>query len=155
MKRVLKIVTIVFAALMFLASCSSGTKETTTAAEPATVSQTELRQKYIEEIRPVLEKNYKDHYEIVENESDIYINIWGDGVAQDATTIKNNPTDENMKVWETTKTNMGGLSAEFQKRADSIGYTEDIYFNLLNDLSKDKSLLTYYHGACLFDAMGN
>ena len=152
MKRVLKIVTIVFVALMFLASCSSRTTETTTAAE---VSQAKLRQEYIEEIRPVLEKNYQDHYEIVENESDIYINIWGDGAAQDAATIKNNPTDENMKVWETTKTNMGGLSAEFQKRADSIGYTEDIYFNLLNDLSKDKSLLTYYHGACLFDAMGN
>ena len=152
MKRVLKIVTIVFVALMFLASCSSRTTETTTAAE---VSQAELRQEYIEEIRPVLEKNYQGHYEIVENESDIYINIWGDGAAQDAATIKNNPTDENMKVWETTKTNMGGLSAEFQKRADSIGYTEDIYFNLLNDLSKDKSLLTYYHGTCLFDAMGN
>ena len=187
MKKILKIVGIVFLALIVLSAIgSSGDKkaeettaaiETTTEAEPETTKPTEaettkeetapettvaetesqesLRKSFIALSKIVLDENYPDHYSIMENDDNIFINIWGDGVALEATAVKQNPTAENMEKWNTMKSGIESRSNSMQNLADEMGYTETICLNVLNDMNKDNVLLSYVRGVCILDAMND
>ena len=83
------------------------TEPETTVAE--TESQESLRASFIALSKLVLDEHYSDHYSIMENDDSIYINIWGDGVALEATAVKQNPTAENMAKWNDMKSNIEQL----------------------------------------------
>lgn len=108
---------------------------------------------YISSAKLVLNQYFdEDHYEIEKaNDSVITVNVWQEGVVQEATMAKLG-NDKYLKEWEKVKEIFKSTSKDFSEAKTTMELDDYIVMlNLVNDENHDNMLLGYANGVLIYD----
>lgn len=102
-----------------------------------------------------LKQNFSEEgqgYEVKQSNNVIQINVWSDGISEEA--VKALVNDDYKNAWNNMVESFKGTSESFQKVLDDNGYTDmTAMVNVLNDTSKDKTILAVVDGVVMYDAV--
>ena len=97
----------------------------------------------------ILKKGFEDHYTISREDDVIVINLWKEGVSQGAVSVKYGLIDK--KEWDNMITGLQSLAQSIYKVFEPYGI--DVNVNVLNDENKNNTLLMFYNGVKVYDAV--
>lgn len=94
----------------------------------------------------------EDQYEVIQsNDSVISVNVWADGIVQEATMAKMGQK-KYVEDWETLKEIFKNTSKDFTEAKNKMELDDMmIMFNLVNDLNHDNILLSYVNNVLFYD----
>ena len=120
-------------------------------AEPATstMSKDEEIKVLLEASEDILKQNYGNDYSIDYSDNLVTINVWKDGVAVEAQSIQAGTASKD--DWDYVITAMKQLSESIYKVYKPYGV--DVNLNVLNDVNKDNTLLSFFDGIKTYDAL--
>lgn len=125
--------------------------ESTVASEP--VESNELS---MDDVLQVIESTLKDNFSNVEllyEDQIITINLFEDGLST-AAVLAAAGSNEYCDSWNQLVESQQKLSSTIYENVSSIGFSDvAVVLNILNDLDKDKVLLTTMNGIVLYDAV--
>lgn len=123
------------------------TEPTAENTQPESISQTEMIGLIGQTLTPFIGENYT-----VEVIGAVYtVNLWNDGLAMNATLAKAGNEDA-LEVWEELRETATDLSVSLYNLMEANGHgNETAMVNILNDIDKEKVLLSAYMGFVSYD----
>ena len=128
--------------------------ETTAAVETAEASSANdnTLNAAVDMIKMILKDNY-ENYEISSTNDMIVVNIWDDGIAV-ASTIAASGDEESKAAWDTMVESQVNACKSMREFVDTAGLNDvTVMINVLNDLDKDKTLLSIADGIVIYNAV--
>lgn len=102
-----------------------------------------------------LAQNFTDEgqgYEVTQSDKSILINLWSNGITEEA--VKALVDDKYKEAWDNMVESFKNTSETYQKTLDDNGHSDiSAIINILNDVSKDKIILSISKGTVLYDAV--
>lgn len=156
--------------ILLLGSCSTGLSDTTEESKPAahtteatpapkekpqsTTSANSNLDAAVGMIEVIVKENYKN-YEIHNDDNMIIVNVWDDGIAF-GSTLAAGGNEENKAAWDTLVKSQTDACNAMREFVDTVGLEDvTVMLNVLNDLDKDKTLLSIADGVVIYNAVSS
>lgn len=96
---------------------------------------------------------FDDRYSVMVKDNLVTVNVWQDGIAAGAV-FAGAGDETNLAAWQTMRDGIITFQTGLQSIFDESGHSEmQVAVNVLNDLSKDKTLLTAAFGTIIYDSV--
>lgn len=92
--------------------------------------------------------------DVTHEEAAISVNVWLNGLCMEMTIAQESGNDSYQETWGSIRANFVSLSESIGELVDTVGHTDvHVTVNILNDLNRDKVLLSVFDGIVIFDVM--
>ena len=105
---------------------------------------------FIASVRLILKKNYGDNSSCSDSEDAIMISVWNNGVTLGALAAIGGD-DSARDSWQGMSASFRDFSQSLCETAVKFGIDKPIMVNVLNDMNKDRILLSYVNGVLVYD----
>ena len=99
----------------------------------------------------ILHDSFEDNYTIVKEDNVVTISLWSDGIAY--ASIYAAQDKGYRQDWDSLLHSLKGMSETIYDAYEPYGYS--VVINVLNDLNKEKVLISYMNGVLIYDTVSS
>ena len=104
-------------------------------------------------VEGILRQSYGDNYSLDYDDNTVTINVWQEGIAA-GVVYANEGNQECIDAWKVVVTGITGLSKNLADQLKELGFDNmTVTVNVVNDLNKEKTLLTTVNGVVVYNAV--